>query len=66
MRKYEMQDRSAEFVNHQRKVRVDPGLSLQEVEHMTDWTAQELDDIASMNVGDEKLYGSGVYVKRTE
>lgn len=67
IRTYEMQDRSTGVAT-----RTDPGLSLQAVEHMTDWTAEEFDAIASMQVGDEKLYysdpgipGSGIFIKRT-
>ncbi len=67
IRTYEMQDRSTGMAT-----RVDPNLSLQAVEHMTDWTAEEFDAIASMQVGDEKTYfahpsspESGIYIKRT-
>jgi hypothetical protein len=67
IRTYEMQDRSTGVAT-----RTDPGLSLQAVEHMTDWTAEEFDAIAPMQVGEEKVYfgdptmpGSGIYIKRT-
>jgi hypothetical protein len=67
IRTYEMQDRSTGIAT-----RTDPGLSLQAVEHMTDWTATEFDAIASMQVGEEKIYfappsspESGIYIKRT-
>jgi hypothetical protein len=67
IRTYEMQDRSTGMTT-----RTDPGLSLQAVEHMTDWTAEEFDAIASMQVGEEKTYfghpsspDAGIYIKRT-
>jgi hypothetical protein len=67
IRIYEMQDRSTGVATC-----TNSGLSLQAVEHMTDWTAEEFDAIASMEIGQECLYSpfqgitnSGIYIKRT-
>lgn len=59
MRRYTMQDRSTGPVT-----RTDENLTLQDVYEMTDWLAEELDEIASFAIGASKLYG-GTYVKRT-
>lgn len=59
MRRYKMQDRSGNVV-----YRTDTNLSLQAVEHMTDWSEDEFDMIASMQVG-ESYCPHGVYVERT-
>lgn len=60
MRFYTMSDKS-----DSNNISVDENLSLQAVEHMTDWTAAEFDQIADMHVGEEKLYDAWFYIKRT-
>jgi len=63
MKKYMMQDRSGGIVN-----RIDEGLSLQAVYHMTDYTDQEFNDISSLEVSQDMLigYSKDIYIKRTE
>lgn len=60
MRYYTMSDRS-----DPENIRVDKKLTLQAVEYMTDWTAEQFDEIANMHVGEEKLYDEWLYIKRT-
>jgi len=60
MRKYHMQDRSAGYVASD-----DPDLYLVSVFHMSDWTAEQFDMIASMQVNDERDF-DGIWIKRTE
>lgn len=62
MRRYLMQDRSGGKIN-----RADPHLSLQKVLEMTDYSEDEVDQIACLEVGQELLIGAqqDLYIKRT-
>lgn len=63
MRRYTMQDMSAEIVN-----RTDKDLSLQQVLEMTDYSELEVDNIACMSPGDQILIGSSqdISIARTD
>ena len=62
MRVFTMQDRSLAQV-----VRTDPNMTLRDVFEMTDYTAEEVDAIADLNVGETLLIGSvkDISVERT-
>jgi hypothetical protein len=61
MKRYTMQDRSGGVVN-----RIDPGLNLQQVYEMTDYSAEEVDEIADLKPGEFLLIGGAqdIYVRR--
>lgn len=64
IRRYTMQDRSPiHFASEGPPTDVD--LSLQQVYNMTDYTDEEFDHIASMEVGEEFFVCSTTYIKRT-
>ncbi len=68
MRRYQVQLRRDGQV-----VQTEKGISLRAIGHMSGLTAQEVDDIASMQVGAQSLHftssqvpGSGILILRTE
>lgn len=63
IRRFTMQDRSGGKVN-----RTDENLSLQDALHMTDYSDEEVDKIADLQVGQELLFGreQDISIKRTE
>lgn len=62
MRRYTMQDRSGGTVN-----RTDTDLSLQQTYEMTDYSEQEMDELADLQVGSAMFLGSvkDIYILRT-
>lgn len=60
MKRYTTRDESAGYISAE-----DKGLSLAGVYHMTDWTDEQFDTIAQMDVG-QKLNFKGITVERTE
>lgn len=60
MKRYIIRDENAGYISAE-----DKGLSLIGVYHMTDWTDEQFDAIAQMEVG-QKLNFEGITVERTE
>lgn len=65
MRKYNMEYRPSQRANANAKpTKIDAHITLAKVFDTTDWTDQEIDDIASMAIGEEKVFGNSIYVTR--
>lgn len=64
MRKFTTEDRSATKGAPCAETRK-TDLTLQDMEHLTDFTAEEFDGIANMKKGDEQVKSGWLYIKRT-
>lgn len=66
MRKYLTEDRSEYGFDIEEPKTRKENQTLQDMEHLTDFTAEEFDSLANMYVGQVKILWNWLYIKRTE
>lgn len=66
MRRFTTEDRSLSGPNKPCKKTRKENLTLQDMEHITDFTAEEFDALADMILGQKRILDGWLYIQRTE